>query len=409
MVLQSPRVLHVTPYYEPAHVYGGPTYSVPLLCRALARAGVHVTVITTDANGDTSLDVPLATPVERDGVTVLYFPRTQPRGIFRSPALGRACRDLVPAHDLVHVSGVWTYPSWVATRTSYRAGKPYIVSPRGMLMPWELQHKGWKKGPIFRLSEYPRLKRSAAIHCTAPEEMRAIAELGLEDRSFLIPNALNLDAFATLPRTGHFRTKLGIAPEDIIMLFVGRLHPKKGIDVMLQTFERLAGDHGKLHLVLVGPDEHGYAASVPAWALQHGLSKRVHLTGQLVGDERVSAYAHADLLVLLSASENFGMSAAEAMAASVPVVVTEGVGIGSWIIDHAAGMVVPRDVESAVSAIHSLICNPTSRKRMGANGRRLVEREFSLDQVGSKMARAYAQLLETSAVTSFGSTPGTYA
>jgi glycosyltransferase involved in cell wall biosynthesis len=407
-VLRPIRVLHVTPYYEPAHIYGGPTYSVPLLCKALARAGMDVTVLTTDANGADSLDVPLATPVERDGVTVWYFPLTRPRSIFRSPALGKACRDLVPENDIVHITGVWTYPSWVASRASCRADKPYVVSPRGMLMPWELQHKGWKKRPIFRLSEYPRLQRSAAIHCTAPDEVRAMTELGLGELSFLLPNALDLQEFKSLPERGRFRARFGIDPDGFLMLFVGRLHPKKGIDLTLQAFERLATDHPKLNLALVGPDEHDYAASIPSWAREHGLSTRVHLTGQLVGADRLSAYADADLLVQLSVSENFGMSVAEAMAASIPVVVTEGVGISYWIMDQSAGIVVQHDVESASSAIHSLLMDPTTRVTMGANGRRLVEREFSPDEVGGKMARAYDTLLGTSAVSTLGHEPSTY-
>jgi glycosyltransferase involved in cell wall biosynthesis len=393
VVCHPVRVLHVTPYYEPAHIYGGPTYSVPLLCKALARAGLEVTVLTTDANGDASLDVPLATPVTRDGVTVWYFPRAQPRGVFRSPALGKACRELLSSHDIVHITGVWTYPSWAATRASYQAGKPYVVSPRGMLMPWEMQHKEWKKRPFFRLSEYPRLKHSAAIHCTSPDEVQAIAALGLKELTLLIPNALDLQEFKTLPERGQFRAKFSIDPGATLILFVGRLHPKKGIELTLQTFERLARDHPNLHLALVGPDEHDYAASIPSWAHEHDLSKRIHLTGHLGGDQRLSAYADADLLVQLSASENFGMSVAEAMAASVPVVVTEGVGISYWIRNQAAGIVIQYDTESAVAAIRSLIANPLTRENVGANGRKLVEREFSLDGVGSKMARAYDKLL----------------
>jgi glycosyltransferase involved in cell wall biosynthesis len=390
------RVLHVTPYYEPAFVYGGPTYSVPLLCRALAQAGADVTVLTTDANGESNLDVPLGTPVVRDGVTVLYFPRTQPGSIFRSPALRKACRDLLPSHDIVHVTGVWTYPAWVATRAAYRVGKPYIVSPRGMLMPWELQHKGWKKRPFFQLSEYPRLKRSAGIHCTAPGEMRAMTDLGLGKLSFLIPNALDLEVFQKMPERGAFRERLGISPAGVLLLFVGRLHPKKGIDLTLQTFERLAGNHPHLHLALIGPDENHYASSIPIWAQQRGLAGRVHLTGQLDGDRRLSAYADADLLLLLSESENFGMSVAEAMASSIPVVVTQGVGISSWIADGAEGLVVPHDLDSAAAAVESLVLDPTVRTSMGTKGRRLVEREFSPDEVGGRMVQVYDKLLRTS-------------
>jgi glycosyltransferase involved in cell wall biosynthesis len=176
-------------------------------------------------------------------------------------------------------------------------------------------------------------------------------------------------------------------------LFVGRLHPKKGIDLTLQAFERLATDHPKLNLALVGPDEHGYATSIPAWAQQHGLSQRVHLTGQLDGHDRLAAYADADLFLLLSESENFGMSAAEAMAASVPVVVTDGVGVSAWISDGLSGIVVPPDFESVLRAIRSLLTDPARRKVIGETGRCLAENEFGSDRVGNRMAQEYDKLL----------------
>lgn len=393
MPAQPLRLLHVTPYYEPAHVYGGPTYSVPLLCKAVAQEGIDVTVITTDANGDTSLDVPLATPLTCDGVTVLYFPRTLPRGSFRSPALGRACRSLLASHDIVHVTGAWTYPSWTASRASRRAGKPYVVSPRGMLMPWELQHKGWKKRPYFRLSEYPRLRESAGIHCTSPEELRAMQDLGLQETAFLVPNPLDLGAFNSMPSRGRLRAQYGIGADETVLLFVGRLHPKKGIDLTLQAFEVLAARHPKLHLMLVGPDEQDYSTTIPARARQAGLGARIHLTGQLSGDDRLSAFADADVFLLLSASENFGMSAAEGMAASLPVVVTRGVGISAWIHDGQDGKVVADDVDSVVRALEPLINSSSDRTAMGAQGRALVEQEFSPERVARSMVEEYGKVL----------------
>jgi glycosyltransferase involved in cell wall biosynthesis len=393
-VRQTLRVLHVTPYYEPAYVYGGPTRSVPALCQGLARQGVDVSVYTTNANGSSTLDVPPGEVQVRHGVKVRYFALRSGLRPFFSPDLLTALHRTVRHFDLVHVEGMWSAPVSAACSVSRRAGVPYVVSPRGMLMPWEFNHKAWKKLPFFLVVELRSLFASRAIHCTSEAEASALARWRLASHSFVVPNAVDLAEFDALPARGLLRRELGIGADDTVVLFLGRLHPKKGIETTLEVFKRLASQVGGLHLVLAGPDEGNYRQSVPVWASAHGLSNRVHLTGALEGDRRLAAYADADLFTLLSESENFATSVAEAMAAGLPVVVTPGVGVSDAVRSHNAGLVVDGDADEIATATAELLRDPARRAAMSAAARRLAHESYAADSVAATMRDAYQRLLE---------------
>ena len=385
--------MHVTPIYEPAYVYGGPARSLPMLCRSLVRAGAEVTVLTTNANGATDLDVPLGQPVELGGVETLYYPRRSPRGLCYSPELAKACEARVKRFDLVHATGMWTYPPVRAASISRRQGKPYVVSPRGMLMKWEMSHKAWKKWLYFYAVEYRRLKRSTGIHCTTQAEKDALRGLGLESRGFVVANGLDTSEFERLPARGRLRERLNISQDAQVLLFMGRLHPKKGIEETLAAFKLLSDKYPSLHLVLSGPDEGGYTETVRQWAAQSDLAGRVHLTGKLQDVERLAAFRDADVFVLLSHSENFGMGVAEAMACGLPVVVSEEVGISPWIARSNAGFSARRDPSAAAQAIASLLDHPEEAYAMGERGKCLVASEFSADAVGLQMLAKYNEIL----------------
>jgi glycosyltransferase involved in cell wall biosynthesis len=390
------KVLHVTPAYEPGYAHGGPARSIPSLCRSLVRAGAEVTVFTTDANGPgpSHLDMPVAVPIERDGVTAYYFRRRWPYNFYYAPGLGKAVGDRLAGFDLVHIAGLWAYPGLVAGASSRRRGTPYIVSLRGMLMPWDRRQKAWKKRPFFYLSERTRLAGSAGLHCTSDDEKQALSAFGLEPLGFVIPNGLDVTELARLPERGALRARLGIPSEAQVLLFLGRLHAKKGIELTLSTFQRVAHAHPQLHLVMAGPDEAGYLPLIDRRATEWGLGDRIHATGELTGRDRLSAYADADLFMLLSESENFGMSVAEAMACGLPVIVTPGVGISGWVERSTAGVVVERDLEQVVQRLDQILGWPTALREMGENGRRLVASQFSEGAVGNQMLEVYRGVLD---------------
>jgi glycosyltransferase involved in cell wall biosynthesis len=374
----------VTSAYEPGYGYGGPVRSVGSLCRSLVRLGAEVTVFTTNANGvgPAQVDVPLDQPVIRSGIEVYYFRRQWPWSLYYSPGLRAACRARIGQFDLVHIAGLWAYPCLVAGTESLRQNVSYVISPRGMLMPWESRHKSWKKLPYFYLSEARRLRGSKGLHCTTQAERHALSAFGLETKGFVIPNGLDISEFDRLPARGALRVRLGIAQHERVLLFLGRLHRKKGIELTLLAFYRLAATSPGVHLVLVGGDEDGYAETIKAQAAEWGLRNRIHVTGELKGHDRLSAYADADAFILLSKSENFGMSVVEALACRLPVVISRDVGI---VVDH--------DVDAVVQALQRVLSEGDHVARMRENGRRLAEKEFSEDAVGRQMLEAYHRIL----------------
>jgi glycosyltransferase involved in cell wall biosynthesis len=389
------RILHVTPYYEPALVYGGPARSVPLLCKSLVRVGADVTVLTTDSNGATRLDLELERSHHRDGVDVRYFRSHEPRAWFRSPSLAAACEALVPHYDIVHLTGLWTHPVWAAGISSRRHGKPYVISPRGMLMPWAFGYRSWKKLPYFYCVERRQLHRCAGLHCTTIVEKEALAPFGLESYGFVVPNAIELAEFDHLPPRGQLRERLAIPGDAFLVLFLGRLHPVKGIDLTLSAFAAIKHTHPTAHLVLAGPDEAGYVDALRQWTREHGVSDRVHLPGELRGVERLSAYADADIFILLSESENFGMGVAEAMACSLPVIVSNEVGISPWVKEFSAGYAVERRLNVVREALELCMSNPGARQMMGVAGRQLVHSQFSPEAVGHSMLDMYTTLIDS--------------
>ncbi|HSJ53362.1 MAG TPA: glycosyltransferase, partial [Anaerolineae bacterium] len=192
------KVLWVLPYYEGAVVCGGPARSVPLLCQALVGQGVEVSVLTTNANGRDVLDVPLRRPLYSGGVEVTYYPRLAAARFALSPGLARACARRVAGFDVVHSVDLYTFPSLVALWLAAARGVPAVLSPKGELMAWALGYKARKKRPFMRLVGDGHLRRAAALHCTDELECRAVADLGLPNPVYLVPNALDTARLADL-------------------------------------------------------------------------------------------------------------------------------------------------------------------------------------------------------------------
>ena len=325
------KVLWVLPFYEEAIVYGGPARSLPLLCQAVAGQGVEVSVLATNANGRGALDIPLRRPFLSAGVEVTYYPRLTGARFALSPELALACGRRCAGFDLVHTAGIFTFPSLVALRLAAARRVPAVLSPKGELMPWALGYKGYKKRAFMRFVGAGQLRRAAALHCTDDLERQATADLGLPNPIYLVPNALDTARFQDLPPRGALRRALGIPSGDPVILCLGRLHPVKRPDLALKAFARVARQFPRAHLLFAGPDEAGLEPSLRAAAANAGCAGGVHFAGLLDHAGVLQALADADLSLMASESENFGMAAAEAMAAGLPLVISEQVGLARYV------------------------------------------------------------------------------
>jgi glycosyltransferase involved in cell wall biosynthesis len=362
------RILHVVPTYLPATRYGGPIVSVHGLCRALAARGHDVHVFTTNVDGDGTSDVPLGVAVPLHGVNVHYF-ASPFRRLYYSPGMRKALRA-VSEFDVVHLHSVFLWPTYAAARAAERARVPYVVSPRGMLVPELIDRKSRSvKRAWIRLFENRTFWRSSLVHFTSQQEERDAKRTEVPiPRAAIIPNGVELPPDRATNRGDE-------------LLFLGRINWKKGLDRLIGAMRLLP----EARLTIAGNDEENYRHSLPHL-------ENVRFVGPVSGEAKDELLRGAAALVLPSYSENFGNVVLEAMAVATPVVVTPEVGLAAEVERSGAGVVTSNDPPALAAALRALLSDPAKREAMGRAGRAAVEARYSWERVAAQMEKAYAGL-----------------
>jgi glycosyltransferase involved in cell wall biosynthesis len=385
------RLLFVTPYYKPAYVYGGPVRSIPALCESLAAMGANVTVHTTDANGRGSLSAAASGQKHLNGVEVRYFRRRGTRTYYYSSDLARACLRDARHFDLIYVFSNWCYPLLPACRAARSASVPCVVSPRTSFMSEAWKRKRLKKLIYHLLVERASINSAAALHYTSTFELEQSRWLRLKPRAFVIPNPVDRTEFQRKQARGGFRRKHGI-PDDLpVILCLGRLEHRKGLDLTLTGFAGMPS--GGARLVIAGPDEDGQLARLRLLAQNLGIEGRVVFTGMLDSAQRIQAFADADIFLLTSRSENFGVAVVEAMAAGLPVIVSNLVGIAPEISRFGAGITVALDPRAISTALTTLASSPCMRHALGIRGVQLAGTLFDPRAVAQKMMERFHSII----------------
>jgi glycosyltransferase involved in cell wall biosynthesis len=285
--------------------------------------------------------------------------------------------------DLVHDHGAWL-PNNVASAVAARwAGLPLVITPRGMVEPWALQHRAWKKTLAWHLYQKKYVLQSAdLLHATSSMEARNLWELGLQAPIAVIPNGVELpNTWKQAPSEGDTRRAL----------FLSRLHPKKGLPTLVDTWAALRPSGWEL--VIAGPDDGGHRAEVEQRVREQGIEEDVTFAGPVYGEDKWALYRSSDLFVLPTHSENFGVVIAEALASGVPVITTKG---AEWSIleDRDCGWWIDIGKDPLVEALRDAMGRTDAeRLEMGRRGRQVAEEEFSWDSVAERMVRAYRWLL----------------
>ena len=348
------KVLHVTSGINPRS--GGPTRSVKGLCRALSLAGADVALLVL--RGDDEFDNPCGVKVFRE-----------------------ACPD-VGAYDIVHIHGLWNLGLHAVARTCRKAGVPYVISPRGMLDPWALSVKKWKKRLALFLYQAYDLKKAAAFHVTAEAERDHVRARGFRQACIISPNAVDLPAIMP-PRCRN---------EDCrVALFLSRLHPGKGLLTLADAWAMVRPKGWRMKVV--GPDSYGHKDDVVARLRQLGIYEDWEFLSALNDSEKWQAYLSADLLVHPSVSENFGITIAEGLAAGLPVIATKG---APWreLEERECGWWVDIGVEPLAVALKEAMSLPdVSLRKKGGIGRRLVAEKYTWDAVVRQMLMGYEAVL----------------
>lgn len=387
------RLLVITPFYKPAYVYGGPPRSISALCEEFVNLGNPTTVITTNANGRESLKVDTNRFYDLEGVRVRYFSRDIPGNYFFSRSLSQFCYEHITDYDLVYVSSNWGFPFLPACRAAYKARVPYIVTPRTSFMRKTWIGKYLKKKAYHYGFERRLINKASAIHYTSELEVAESKWLNLTPPFFIVPNPVSLKEFESMPLRGKFRERWRIDFSTSIILFLGRIEPRKGIDITLKALAKIVSDYPKAKLVLSGPEEDDYLKTVQNMSDELGISRQVLITGYLGPSERLDALRDADIFILTSYSENFGMAVVEAMASGLPVIISEKVGIADVIRQGRAGLVtslVPTDV---ALALRMMLSDKKKAMQMGDAGKIVARRNFSPGVVAQKMLGEFNKIL----------------
>jgi len=379
------KVLHVIPSIGPAR--GGPSEMVRTLVRSLAAAGLEVHLATTDDNGAERLAI-TAPEFTADGVAYHVFPR-QFRHYTVSLPLARWVRGHAGEFDVVHIHAVFSHASIAAARAAGAASVPYIVRPLGTLGDWEMAHGNrFEKALSLRFVEAPLLRAAALLHYTTDaERLQAERRIGAPPAA-VIPNPVDepasLDGRRTLFRLAH--------PElsrRFVVASVSRLDAKKRIELLLDACKLAVGSGIDLHLVVAGTGTRGYEQELRSRAASLGLVDRVTWAGYVGGDAKWDLLAGADVLALVSHSENFGIAAAEAMACGVPVVLSEGVGIASEVAAAGAGIAVAGDTTAVAAALGELAADAVLRSQMGEAAGHLARERYSPGAVARSTISMY--------------------
>ena len=386
------RILHVIPSYLPAVRYGGPIFATHGLCKALGARGHDVEVFTTNINGHRHSPVPIEVPVNVEGVQVRYFSCPLLRRLYWAPALGRALESEIDKFDVVHLHSIFLWPTWAAARAARKADVPYVLSPRGMLIKDLISRRSTlAKTTWIQVIEKSNVKQAAAIHLTSQLEATELRRFGWQlPQLAVIPNGVD----EPLACNGKIAADVDeIASERPLVLFLGRLSWKKGLDRLLRAFSYTS--MGKL--AIVGTDDEGLAPRLVKLALALRISDRVRILPRtVIGSEKERLFAAARVFVLSSHSENFGNTVLEAMRRRVPVVVTPEVGAADIVRESGGGLVVAGDPIPLGAAICRLTSDMDLARSMGEAGQRHALAHYSWTNIAAQMEQLYGSLSDGS-------------
>ncbi|HLP07191.1 MAG TPA: glycosyltransferase [Opitutaceae bacterium] len=358
---------------------GGPSRSVSQLAATLALQGGEVHLVAGRDPGRAEIEVDqrihrLMVSAGHSGV----WRRALARGFYRA-VVAAVGNDRAA---VVHTHGLWLRQSHDSVWAARRLGVPVVLSPRGMLEPWAMAYRAWKKRIAWCVYQHRDLRHVTAFHATSEMEAESIRRLGFEQPIIVLPNGVFLPPKTNLDkRTGANRNAL----------FLSRIHPKKGLDLLVSSWARVRPQGWRL--TIAGNDDGGYAATLEAMIRNSGVAESIRYVGPAYGEAKEALYRDADLFVLPSHSENFGIVVAEALAWGVPVITTTGTPWRELQSEHC-GWWIPVTQDGLVAALAEATSVPdAARSAMGLAGRHLIQSRYGWPAIARDMAAAYGALL----------------
>ena len=373
-------------------IYGGPSKSVVELTQALGNRGIDIDLVTTNANGSDSLDVPLNCWITKEFYRIQYFPYWAIKDYKISFSLTKWLWNNVKNYDLVHTNAIFSYAILPAYWACQKDRVPYIVTPRGMLEPWALSYKAWKKRFYYRFFEEPALNRANAIQMLASTEAKRTETLNLKAPFTIIPNGIHRQDFEPLVSPELFYQQFPETKNKRLIIFLGRIDPKKGLDLLANAMGKIHDQFPQAHLIIAGPDNIGFLNTAKNYFSEAGCLDKVTFTGILTGQLKYSALSAAEIYVAPSYSEGFSMSVLEGMASGLSCVITTGCNFPEAAEVNAA-YEVDIDAEKIANALTHCMQNSQEAKAMGERARKLILEQYTWNSIAVKLIDVYAAII----------------
>jgi glycosyltransferase involved in cell wall biosynthesis len=382
------RILHAISGIDPRN--GGPTSALIGLAAAQVRAGLDVRVISTWQEQDAHRS---AEKLESLGVGVRMVGKAYGK-LSRHPALEKNLVAEVSQADVVHVHAMWEEIQHQACRVAQRLNKPYVFTPHGMLDPWNMKKSRLAKRFFLWLRMRKNLERAALLHFTTAIERDWVARMNLSPRTIVEPLGLEASQYERLPGKGTFRAECVGCDDKPMILFLGRIHYGKGLELLVPALAKMRRQDAIL--VVAGPDFSGYRPTIDLLAATSHVAERIIYTGMLEGDEKLAALHDADLLAAPSYHENFGLAVIEALACRTPVVVSDQVNLHPDITAAGVGGVVPLDSTALAAELDRWLDDESLRKSAGERAPAFVRERYDWDAIARRWVNHYETVCASS-------------
>lgn len=392
------KILQVISSFPPAYSYGGPAKMAYDISKYLVKKGHEVTVYTTDVYDSKSKLTYEEDPMIMDGVTVYHFKNISnslaKNNVPVAPMMASALSKHIKEFDIIHVNEYRTLQAKFVQYYAKKYGVPYILQPRGSI---PVTSKCNQKKIFDELFGNDIIKYAAKIIATSKIESNQYRDVFPEfnyNKVVHVPNPIDLEAYSKLHQKGKFKKKFNIDENENVVLFLSRIHERKGADLLIEAFSKLKERLNNVKLVIAGPDE-GYLDDLKSIANRLNLEENVIFPGPLYEIDKINAYVDADVFVLPSKDryESFGNVVLEALACGTPVVVTNVCGVTEWINDLAC--VVEPDPSQIMNAILDILNNGTSNRKFSFSDKNVIIDKFGPSVITSQIENTYNYVIRS--------------
>lgn len=374
-------ILYITPSYKPAYQYGGTTVVAMQLAESLAAQGHNITVYTTTANGKTELAVPEQEPLVVDGVTVYYFPRITKDHTHASPALWHFLAKTARNYDAIHIHSWWNFLVLGAVWVCYRQGIKPILSPHGMLSDYILNTNNRLKKKVIHALAGSRLLRNTFLHVSTLMEWNESKRINPQWEGQIIPNMVSLPDHSRVRSTNNVFT-IG---------FLSRIDPKKGVDILIKALSAVSFPY---RLKIAGNGDEAYIGQLKELAVSCKNDQYIEWVGWKNTEEKFDFFNELDLFVLPSHSENFAVVVIEALSVGTPVLVSQYVGLYTFVNDHDLGWITNTDPYVISEMLEKIVTEKEKIKRINEQAGVLIDGLYATAQITAQYTAFYQLVKE---------------